>query len=413
MRVNVARGAARCVVAVAAVVAACSSCTASPAPGARATAGVGVPACGIAIAPAARLKTMRTSYLHVGGAPFGMVVTPDGRWAFAALGSSVAVLRTSPALSLVRTIHLSVGPLETEDAVLTSDGRYLLVAAGTGAVVIDVARAERGTSGAVLGTLSQPATGENPTQIVNADTATQVALSPGGQYAFVTLENADQAAVFNFGRALANGFAASDFVGDVPLGHLAIGLAVAPGGRWLYAISNVAKPGSLGPGRADRQLGSLSVISLARAETDPAASVLATVPAGCGPVRVITSANGDQVWVTAQTSDAVLCFSAAALQSHPSRALVTDVRVGANPTGEVLARGGTRLVVADSDRWDIHGATTNLAVLHVQGSRATLLGYVPTGQFPRQFALAPDGATLYATDYSSGQLQTVDVASLP
>jgi DNA-binding beta-propeller fold protein YncE len=92
---------------------------------------------------------------------------------------------------------------------------------------------------------------------------------------------------------------------------------------------------------------------------------------------------------------------------------VADVPVGEAPTGVVLVRGGTRMVVADSNRWGQRGAVANLAVLSVQASRATLLGYVPASQFPRQFALAPSGTTLYVTDYDSGQLQTVDVASLP
>jgi DNA-binding beta-propeller fold protein YncE len=420
MRANAALPTARWILACATLAAVCTSCTAAPAHPAAPKAliaapghGLAAPGCTTATASAPGLKTVRTSYLHVGGSPYAVVVTPDGRWAFASLGDSVAVLRTSPTLSLVHTIALAVPPASAQDEVLTSDGRYLLVAADYGAVVINVARAERGAPDAVLGTLSAPVTGQSPTQITNMNSATQAAVTPDGQYAFVTLEYANVAAVFDLGRALAHGFTASDFVGDIPLGTTATGLAVAPGGRWLYAVSQFARPGSLAAGRADRQMGSLSVISVARAETDPAASVLAAVPAGCQPVRVITSANGDEVWVTARESDAVLCFSAAALHSSPSRALVADVPVGEAPVGLVLVRGGTRMVVADSNRFGRRGVTSNLAVLSVQAARATLLGNAPAGQFPRQFALAPGGATLYATDYDSGQLQTVDVATLP
>ena len=57
--------------------------------------------------------------------------------------------------------------------------------------------------------------------------------------------------------------------------------------------------------------GTLTVVNLRRAETDPVHAVTAVVQAGCRPVRAVTSANGTQVWVTARASDAALCFSAA------------------------------------------------------------------------------------------------------
>jgi hypothetical protein len=50
--------------------------------------------------------------------------------------------------------------------------------------------------------------------------------------------------------------------------------------------------------------GTLTVINLRRADIDPAGSVVSTVVAGCGPVRVSTSADGRVVWVTARVSDA-------------------------------------------------------------------------------------------------------------
>jgi hypothetical protein len=45
--------------------------------------------------------------------------------------------------------------------------------------------------------------------------------------------------------------------------------------------------------------------------------------------------------------------------------------------------------------------------------RPALLGLVPAGQFPREMAVAPDGRTLLVGNYLSGQLEAVDVASLP
>jgi DNA-binding beta-propeller fold protein YncE len=50
--------------------------------------------------------------------------------------------------------------------------------------------------------------------------AAEVALSPDDAYAFVMVQDDAQVAVFNLRTALAEGFGGSDFVGDVPVGHL-------------------------------------------------------------------------------------------------------------------------------------------------------------------------------------------------
>jgi DNA-binding beta-propeller fold protein YncE len=189
-----------------------------------------------------------------------------------------------------------------------------------------------------------------------------------------------------------------------------VGMAVSPDGRWLYATSEVMAQ------KPNGDVGTLTVINLARAETDLAASVVATVAAGCNPVRVITSADGREVWVTARASDDLLCFSAAALQTDPRRALVAIVRVGEAPVGLMLVRNGSLVVVADSNRFGARGASSDLGVVNVADAlagKAAVLGHIPAGQFPREMALEPDGQRLLVTNYASGQLEAVSIPTLP
>jgi DNA-binding beta-propeller fold protein YncE len=158
------------------------------------------------------------------------------------------------------------------------------------------------------------------------------------------------------------------------------------------------------------------VISVQRAETDPAQSVVATVDAGCQPVRVITSADGRAVWVTARASDALLGFSAALLRSDPARALIARVWVGEAPVGLALVDHGSRIVVADSNRFLAPGATSSLAVVNVGAALAgkpALAGLLPAGQFPREMAPEPGGRMLLVTNFDSGQVERVNVAGLP
>jgi DNA-binding beta-propeller fold protein YncE len=337
------------------------------------------------------------------GSPFGVAVTSGGKWAFASLGSALGVLRLSagrPA-RLVRWINL---PESTAGAVLTPDGRYLLLAGGTGAVVVSVSAAEQGSSQAVLGELAAPGPG-GPM----AGSAIEAAVSADGRYAFVSIEYADQVAVFDLAAALADGFGGNDgYVGAIPAQVATVGLAVSPDGRWLYVTSEGENRGT--------DVGTLAVVSVAKAESDPAASVLDQVTAGCEPVRVITSADGGVVWVTARASDALLAFSADRLRTDPAHALLADVRVGEAPVGLALAKQGSLMVVADSNRFSAAGQSASLAVVDVRDAlagRQALLGYLPAGLFPRDMAASPGGSTVLVANYVSGQIETVNVAALP
>jgi DNA-binding beta-propeller fold protein YncE len=360
------------------------------------------PPCSTATARSALLKGVRTATVAVHGSPFGVATAAAGQWAFAVVNNDIDVLRTGRSLAptLVRKIPI---PGYAEGLTVSPNGRYLLAAVGSGAVVIDVARAERGVAGAVLGTLSAP--GGNGA----AGSAIEAAVSPDGQFAFVTLEYADKAAVFNLGQALRGGFGKSRYVGSIPLGVADVGLAVSPNGRWLYATSEVKADGKL------NSPGTLTVINLRRAETKPASSVVATVDAGCQPVRVITSAGGSEVWVTARASDDLLCFSAARLISDPKRALVAIVRVGEAPVGLAAVRGGSLIVVADSNRFGAKGASANLEVVNVAAAlsgRPAVVGHIASGLFPREMTLLRNG-TLLVSNFLSGQLEAVDVATIP
>jgi DNA-binding beta-propeller fold protein YncE len=401
--------------AAAGVIIGCAGCTSSPAhPPPSATRSATVPAsaappagalpspgCSTATAKSPLLSRVSTAMvsLQLAG-PFGVAVTPDGRWAFVADNLSVEVLRTGSSLAPVKVAAISM-PGAVLGETMTRDGRYLLAASQSGAVVISVARAEQDRPDAVLGMLTDPVSGSG---------AIEVAVSPNGEYAFVTQEGSQQAAVFNLHRALTQGFANSDFVGAIPLGLSPVGLAVSPDGRWLYATSEVA----LRSQRSNQ--GTLTLINLSRAETHPASSVVATVAAGCNPVRVITSADGRQVWVTARESDDLLCFSAAALQNDPARALVATVRVGEAPVGLMLVKNGSLIVVADSNRFGAPGANSSLSVVDVAAAlagKSAVLGVIPAGQFPREMALEPGGQRLLVSNYASGQLEAVSVPSIP
>ncbi len=341
--------------------------------------------------------------VHLGGNPFGIATTSDGRWSFVdELGGRVAVFSDGGFTPrAVGTIGVPGSALGNS---LTRNGSYLLVAdGGDGATVVSVARVMADAKHAVLGTLRQPGGGG-----ASGGGAIEVTSSPDGRYAFVSIEYGDRVAVYNLQAALTDRFRSSGYVGSVPLGRAVVGMAVSPDGRWLYATSELAAGAP--PQGVD---GTLSVISLPEAERHPARAVVANVAARCSPVRVVASPDGRTVWVTARESDQLLAFSASELRSDPAHALLTAVRVGEAPVGLALVAGGREIVVADSNRFAAPGANAGLTVVDAAAAlahRPAVLGTIVAGSFPREMALEPSGRTLLVSNFGSDQLEAVAVA---
>ena len=350
------------------------------------------PGCTTQVAKGAQLKHLSRHMTSTGGQPFD-VATVSG-FAFVSIVNGVAVLNTSqPVPRLMSTAPMS----HAQGEALTPDGQYLLVSSGSGLAVFRVSDLEGGAA-SPIGTLTSP----------GQKHAVEVAVTPDGDYALVTYQNTSNVGVFNLHRALHKGFSPADLVGLIPVGPMPIGVAVAPNGGLAYVTSQPRQASSSGTGV-------VNVISLAKAETRPADSVVKTVSAGCKPSRVVVSADGQQVWVTAGGSNALLGFSAPKLLSDPGHALLARVPVGALPLGLMLVNHGTRIVVADSDR-DKQPGGPSLAVVDVSKALAgqpALLGYVQAGTTPRQFALVRSGSTLLVTNTNSGQLESLNAAKLP
>ncbi|MFI5065398.1 MAG: hypothetical protein ACHP9Z_15680, partial [Streptosporangiales bacterium] len=354
-----------------------------------------LPGCTTAVAKAPQLHQLASQMSGLGGQPFDVATRPG--FAFVSFTNGrLAVMSTakSPA-STLSTVQVPLGSLgET----LTPDQSHLVVSGSSGLTVYQVSALEQGGTATPLGSLTSP----------GQKHAAEVAVTPDGRFAFVTYQTTHNVGVFNLQRALSSGFSPADLVGLIPVPPEPIGIALSPDGRYAYVTS--AGQGNSSAG------GGLTIVNVRTAEADPARAVIKRVAAGCGPSRVITSADGQQLWVTAAGSNALLGFSAAKLLSEPQHALLARQAVGAVPLGLTLVDHGTRIVVADSDRGKPPGGASDLAVVGVQDAlahRPALLGYLASGQQPRQFALLPGGGTLLVTNTGSQQLQAVNLAHLP
>jgi DNA-binding beta-propeller fold protein YncE len=351
------------------------------------------PGCTNQTAGARPLPGIKPATLGVPGSPFGAAVLPGGRYAVVAVEgaktSDVAVFGLRGKPRLVRLVPLP-GPPDATGLAISHNGRYLAVTQDPGTTVLNLPALLAGHDNPVLGVLKDGGAG-----------TIEAAFSADDRYLFVSDEYSPALSVFNVAKALKAGFAARGVaVGKLPLGPAVVGSVLSPDGRYLYVTSEAAS------NRVAN--GVLQVVNVAKAETDPAASLVAAVNAGCQPVRVALSDHGALVWVTARGSDALLAFDATSLRTNPAHALRADVRVGPQPVGVVLVAGGRFALTADSARFTAPNRPQTLSVVDTRAAlagRPALTGTIPAGKFPREFGYDPVTGEVVLSNYLSGTVE--------
>jgi DNA-binding beta-propeller fold protein YncE len=327
--------------------------------------------------------------------PFAVVVSPDGARAFVSMprpearGLLVLIPGSPWQLDQVLWVDPAIVPrgMTTDRA-----GRYLLVANSAGGLI--VARADALAAGSpdpLVLALESPSAG-----------SMQVVLDADDRFAFVTDELSSTLSVFDFEQSLRSPTPQARLLGHVPMPAAPVGIALTSDGEHLLVTSQ---------GSGDR--GVLSLLKTRDATRDPVRAAVASVPAGCQPVRVATAS--EVVWVTARGSNSVLAFDLERLIAGSARALRAAVRVGAAPVGLALFEEGSTVVVANSNRYggDAEQPQT-LSVIDANAAlrgRKALIGSVPTGAFPRELARLPDDRGVLVTNVFSQNLQAVSVLS--
>jgi DNA-binding beta-propeller fold protein YncE len=388
---------------------------------------------GIVDSSSAQTITPVQQKISIPGSPFAASTTLDGRYVFVSFGSGlrggIVVIRQRKTLATVVRKIATSGP--AFGLAMTKDGRYLLVAVqGTpgGVQFIDVRKAISRESGAALGTV--------PTN----STAIEVELSVDDSLVFVANEfsaptgQPDTVSVIDFKKALASGQNVSSVIGEIPVDTGPVGLAVSKNGRYLYVTSETALPSRDYPNSCEISHipnnencpvinagpdGTLTLVDVNKARTDPANSVKATIPAGCSPTRVILTNEDKVAWVSARDENNLLAFSTVKIRHDPTDALLSTTPVGIAPDGAQPFYGRRLIAVANSNRFEgkCTGADGTVSILDFDkalngdGDAATV-GTFDAGVFPRQWASSPDGRWLYLTEFLSNTLAIFPVKSI-
>ena len=343
-----------------------------------------------------------TSTFPLSGAPFSAIPTADGCTILVSLsgpGGHIGVFRRmSGTVTLAHDILLASAPA---GMTMSHDGELLAVAAGARVLLFDVSKVVAG-DGSPLASASDGVTAAS----------VYTAFSMDDTLLFVSDEGNATVSVYNVAKLRAG---VTESIGRVPVGLAPVGLAAARDGRTLYSTSELARvgPAVCGAAGSKTSQGVVSVIDVAKAAVDPMQAVVASVPAGCDPVRIALSARGDAAYVTARGDNELLVLDTGRLRTDPDHARIAALPVGLAPVGVVVA--GDRVITADSNRFAGNISQEWLSVIDTakteQGA-AAVLGSVPAGAFPRELYVTADGKTLLVTNFMSRSLELVDLSRL-
>lgn len=376
-----------------------------------------------AAACALSLKESST-FVSLPSHPFQALPSADGCWLFAgqtaaAPGqpSGIAVLRNvDGAFRLERVLPIGGNP---GGMVLTHDGTLLIVTNGKTVTFLDVDRLTSGRADAIVGAIAE---GKEFGRIY-------ANVTKDDRYLFVSNERTANVTVIDLAGARASGFAASSVIGEIPTGRAPIALVFSNDERFLYVTSQEAPasvkwPAECRPQGAaanantpDHRPGAINVVDVARAVRDPAQSVVSVTRAGCNPVRLALSPDGNVAYVTARTDNALLVFDTRRLAGDTAGALIATVPVGTAPVGVAVVNDGATVLVTNSNRFasgaDDRQSVTVIDAGKVRRGAAAVVGSVPAGAFPREMRLLPGGRALVLTNFNSNSIQIIDLTRLP
>jgi DNA-binding beta-propeller fold protein YncE len=380
-------------------------------------------------------KIQASFEVNLPGPPFGVVVSRDQKWIFVSISgdgrtqhSGIAVMRNRDGqIELLRTVPMARSP---SGIVLTHDGEMLIAAAQDYVVFFDTRRLENGdpspafqwvSDGPKAGSVYVNVTADDRTLFVSDESIHTITVIDLEKIRDLGRNSAANMQVINSPKG-----GSSAIVGRIPVGISPVALTFSNDGQWLFTTSEVAIPTWRWPRVLEREgaksgepkipEGAVIVIDVAKARTDPANSVLARVPAGGSPVRLALSPDGSRLFVSARNSNAVMVFDTMELVRNPAHAEPLRIPVGTNPVPVILVNNGKLALVGNSNRYSANAAeNSSLTVLdtsRIGTQENPVVGSVPCGAYPREFHLAPDGQTLYLTNFRSNTLQVIDVSRL-
>jgi len=337
------------------------------------------------------------SYFTV-GKPTRPSISRDGCWIFANSANGPVILHRSGGVIEQRQVLQQTGQVRG----LTHDGKTLVVAAEE-ALFIDVDRVISGEKDVILGRATDS----------HFSARHAMGLVSSTNYLFLTQNETDWVSVIDLNKVRA-GLSDGAIVGGFPTGYNAQ-MVLSPDEKYLYVSSGQSGGGGqiplppctrTGPPLEERE-GTILVVDVQRAMTDPRSAVIAGVRAGCGgPVDV--SPDGTTLYLSDRLGDSLLAFDTRRVSAGVGPVLTAKVPVKGSKSVSVID-GGKKVVVKGSKDLTVIDAT------RIKEGADAILGTIPANEGSTQFLwyspVTADGKTLIV-EVESG-LEIIDLERVP
>jgi DNA-binding beta-propeller fold protein YncE len=339
------------------------------------------------------------SRVRVAGNPFSAIPSRDGCAVFVSLlGDRLSQLlvmgRDNGAIAPLHIVPVRSG---LAGMALSPDGRFLAAATSSGVTIFDTAKLIAGASD------PQVASSEDGPHAASV----YAIFAPDQHLLFIANEGSASLSVYDVSGLPGH----LKEIGRIPVGVAPVGFAISIDGKYLYSTSEIGPrdwPSTCTTEGPLHPQGLLAVIDIAKAGADPSHAMVAGVPAGCSPVRTVRSADGATLYVTARGDNMLLAFDTAKLLGDSAHARMTSATVGSAPVGVIAIKD--KVIVTNSNRF-AGGDNQTLSVLNAT-DLSSRPSSIPAGGFPRELAVTPDGNTLLVTNFTSGDLELVDLRRL-
>jgi YVTN family beta-propeller protein len=286
--------------------------------------------------------------IPVGNNPVGVVLLPNGAFAFVANQTFPGTVSVIDTQSNSVTSSIPVGPFPTGIAI-TPNGRFVYVVDGTspGAVsVIDT------TTNSVVATIPEGAFPD------------WVAITPDGAFAYVTNTFSTPAYISVISTAT------NTQVATIPLGQQPAGIAITPNGAFAYVTDVLA--------------GNVLVIDIATN------TVVSTISVGVNPGRVSITRDGAFAYVSNFNSSSV-----SVIDTRTNK-VVTTVPVGIEPLDVAFTSDGLLAYVANSDFFTGQGNVTVIDTISRTVVATLAAGKVPDGVAATPPSLQPSPGCVFS-----------------
>ena len=132
-------------------------------------------------------------------------------------------------------------------------------------------------------------------------------------------------------------------------------------------------------------------------------AVVAELRAGCRPVRVVLSRDGQRAYVAARASNEIFGFDTAKAQRNDNTARLGSVTIPGPAIGIALSADDSA-VFASYDKTLITINTSS-----INRSSAAIENMVAVSGAGRELSILPDGRTLLLTNYADNLLEIIDL----